>query len=101
MGSHGGAPELPAAASPLVEGSPPPPSYQSDRVKAMKKVDPVDIQWERVNLRVPAKGGAKKSVLTGVSGQLRSGCITAIMVRTPVFVLWVGSKCECCLQGCV
>lgn len=70
-----------AAAAPLADGSPPP-SYQSDRVKALKKVEPVDIQWERINLRVPIKGGAsKKSVLTDVSGQLRSGRVTAIMVR--------------------
>lgn len=78
MGSKG-APELPAAASPLAEGSPPP-SFQSDRVKALKQVEPVDIQWERVTLRVPAKGGAKKTVLADVSGQLRAACITAIMV---------------------
>ena len=55
-------------------------------VKALKKVAPVDIQWERIHLRVPAKGkgkgqNAKKSVLTDVSGELKAGCITAIMVR--------------------
>lgn len=83
-------PELPAAtavASPLAEGSPPP-SFQSDRVKTLKKVEPVDIQWERVTLRVPAKGGAKKTVLANVSGGLRAGCITAIMVCTYVCTLW-------------
>lgn len=80
MASQGGVPEgLPAAASPLVAASPPS-SYQSDRVKALKQVDPVTIQWERVNLRVPGKGGVLKSVLTDVSGELRAGCITAIMV---------------------
>lgn len=81
MASQGGVPEgLPAAASPLVAGSSPPSSYQSDRVKALKQIDPVTIQWESVNLRVPGKGGVLKSVLTDVSGELRTGCITAIMV---------------------
>jgi hypothetical protein len=85
-----GVPELPvAAASPLpAEGSPPPSYTSSDRVKALKKVEPVDIQWERVCLRVPGKGGrhATKGVLTGISGQLRSGCITAIMVRFAITI---------------
>jgi hypothetical protein len=84
-----GVPELPAgAASPLAEGSPPP-SYQSERVKALKKVEPVEIQWERIHLQVPGKGGAKKAVLSDVTGQLRSGCITAIMVRLLCGSIWL------------
>ena len=76
----------------------------------MRKVEPVGISWEDVNLQVPIKGkvgvpcrlcrswplgserlawpydGAAvwqgmKPVLTGVSGELKSGTITAIMVR--------------------
>ncbi len=77
MGAEGVPPELP----PLAEGSPPASYYQSERVKALKQVEPVEIQWERIHLQVPGKGGARKAVLSDATGQLRSNAITAIMVR--------------------
>lgn len=56
------------------------PAYKSDRVKGMASVEPVNIMWEHVSLRVPAKGSkTKKAVLTDVSGHVQAGQVSAIM----------------------
>lgn len=54
--------------------------YHSDRIKGMASVDPINISWENVSLRVPVKGSKmKKNVLANVSGRLQAGHISAIM----------------------
>ena len=56
------------------------PVYQSDRVKEMASVEPIDIMWEHVSLRVPVKGSkTKKAVLLDVSGKVHAGEVSAIM----------------------
>jgi len=56
------------------------PVYQSDRVKEMASVEPIEVMWEHVSLRVPIKGStAKKAVLLDVSGRVKAGQVSAIM----------------------
>lgn len=56
------------------------PVYQSDRVKEMASVEPIEITWEHVSLRVPIKGNkTKKAVLLDVSGRVEAGQVSAIM----------------------
>eukprot|EP00624_Nannochloropsis_granulata_P006441 evm.model.NODE_4809_length_13222_cov_50.641430.3 len=51
----------------------------SNRLKEIASVEPIDVTWEHVSLRVPIKGNAKKAVLLDMSGQVHAGQVTAIM----------------------
>lgn len=58
-------------------------SYVSDRIKEMKHIDPITVEWQDVSLYVPAKGQkTKKAVLSNVSGQIKPSHFTGIMGAT-------------------
>lgn len=58
-------------------------SYVSDRIKDMKHIDPVSIEWQNVSLEVPVKGQkTNKAVLSNVSGQVKAAHFTGILGAT-------------------